>query len=176
MIFHDSWHDALQSEYLIRADRQEATEVRSLCPPGLSRVRKLLREGNCDAIFSSLKDEPGSPERKLAVRQGTSQESGVKWHLPCHPTRFRLRDSSRPTETGELDRPSSFPRRRRKILGVFLLVIIVYVCVKSLQSCPILCDPMDYKPPAPLSVGFSRQEYWSGLPFPFLEITSHLIY
>ena len=29
-----------------------------------------------------------------------------------------------------------------------------------------LCDPMDCSPPAPLSVGFSRQEYWSGLPFP----------
>ena len=28
------------------------------------------------------------------------------------------------------------------------------------QSCPTLCDPMD------LSTGFSRQEYWSGLPFP----------
>ena len=24
---------------------------------------------------------------------------------------------------------------------------------------------MDYSPPAPLSMGFSRQEYWSGLPF-----------
>ena len=26
------------------------------------------------------------------------------------------------------------------------------------------CDPMDYSQ-APLSMGFSRQEYWSGLPF-----------
>ena len=32
------------------------------------------------------------------------------------------------------------------------------------QSCPTLCDPMDYQ--APLSTGFSRQEYWSELPFP----------
>ena len=32
------------------------------------------------------------------------------------------------------------------------------------QSCPTLCDPMDYQ--APLSMGLSRQEYWSGLPFP----------
>ena len=32
---------------------------------------------------------------------------------------------------------------------------------KSLQSCPTLCDPM-----APLSMGFSRQEYWSGSPCP----------
>ena len=36
---------------------------------------------------------------------------------------------------------------------------------KSLQSCPTPCDPMDSSPPAPLSTGFSRQEYWSGLPF-----------
>ena len=27
------------------------------------------------------------------------------------------------------------------------------------------CDPMDYSQ-APLSMGFSRQEYWSVLPFP----------
>ena len=33
------------------------------------------------------------------------------------------------------------------------------------QSCLILCDPMDYSQ-APLSMEFSRQEYWSGLPFP----------
>ena len=34
------------------------------------------------------------------------------------------------------------------------------------QSCPILCDPVDCSPAAPLSVEFSRQEYWRGLPFP----------
>ena len=37
----------------------------------------------------------------------------------------------------------------------------------SLQSCPTLCDPIDYRAfQAPLSVGFSRQEYWRGLPCP----------
>ena len=35
---------------------------------------------------------------------------------------------------------------------------------KSPQSCPTLCDPTDHQ--APLSLGFSRQEHWSGLPFP----------
>ena len=34
------------------------------------------------------------------------------------------------------------------------------------QSCLTLCDPLDYRPQAPLSIGFSRQGYWSGLPFP----------
>ena len=37
---------------------------------------------------------------------------------------------------------------------------------KSLQSCPTLCDPMDCNTPGSPSLGFSRQEHWSGLPFP----------
>ena len=35
------------------------------------------------------------------------------------------------------------------------------------QSCPTLCDPIDCSlPGSSLSMGFSRQDYWSGLPFP----------
>ena len=37
---------------------------------------------------------------------------------------------------------------------------------KSLQSCPTLCDPWTVAHQAPLSMGFPRQQYWSGLPFP----------
>ena len=37
---------------------------------------------------------------------------------------------------------------------------------KSHQSCPTLRDPMGCTHQAPLSMGFSRQEYWSGLSFP----------
>ena len=33
-------------------------------------------------------------------------------------------------------------------------------------SCPTLYKPMDYNPPGPSVHEFSRQEYWSGLPFP----------
>ena len=40
----------------------------------------------------------------------------------------------------------------------------VYMCANPLQSCPTLCDPVDYNPPAPPSMGFSRQEHWSGSP------------
>ena len=95
---------------------------------------------------------------------------------------------------------------------------------KSLQSCPILCDPIDGSSPrspvpgilqartlewvaisfssawkwkvkvklfscvrllatpwtaafqAPLSVGFSRQEYWSGVPLPSLHNSSSFIF
>ena len=39
-------------------------------------------------------------------------------------------------------------------------------CMLSCFSCVQLCDPMNIACQAPLSMGFSRQEYWSGLPFP----------
>ena len=38
--------------------------------------------------------------------------------------------------------------------------------LRCAQSCLTLCDPMDCSHRAPLSMGFSRQECWSGLPFP----------
>ena len=36
------------------------------------------------------------------------------------------------------------------------------------KSCLTLCDPITHQ--APLSMGFPRQEYWSGLPFPSLDL------
>ena len=45
------------------------------------------------------------------------------------------------------------------------------------QSSPTLSDPMDYSPPGPLSMGFSRQEYWSGVPLPSpLTAARHIIF
>ena len=38
--------------------------------------------------------------------------------------------------------------------------------VKLTQSCPILCDSVDCSLQTSLSIGFPKQEYWSGLPFP----------
>ena len=44
---------------------------------------------------------------------------------------------------------------------------LVWVHAKSLQSCPILCDPMEYNVSRLLCPwGLSRQETWSGLPCP----------
>ena len=40
------------------------------------------------------------------------------------------------------------------------------VCAKLLQSRPTLYSIMGYSLPGSLSMGVSRQEYWSGLPGP----------
>ena len=42
----------------------------------------------------------------------------------------------------------------------------VFVCVLVTQSCLTLCNPHTVAHQASLSMEFSRQEYWSGLPFP----------
>ena len=34
------------------------------------------------------------------------------------------------------------------------------------KSCLTICDPWTVAQQAPRSMGFSRQEYWGGLPFP----------
>ena len=44
--------------------------------------------------------------------------------------------------------------------------VCVCVCVLVSQSCLTFCDLMDYSCQAPLFIQFSRQEYWSGWPFP----------
>ena len=63
------------------------------------------------------------------------------------------------------------------IHGIFQAKVLEWVAIafskismlcyaKSLQSCPTLCDPINGSLPGSTSLGFSRQEQWSGLPFP----------
>ena len=49
--------------------------------------------------------------------------------------------------------------------AVFIYIGLVLVA----KSCPTLRIPWTIAHQAPLSMGFSRQEYWSGLPFPSPE-------
>ena len=67
--------------------------------------------------------------------------------------------------------PVSCKRNMRVICRIFLSPFPVHpaaaaAAAKSLQSCPTLCDPTDGNPPGSPSLGFSRQEHWSGLPLP----------
>ena len=53
-----------------------------------------------------------------------------------------------------------------KFFKSICIALTAATAAKSLQSCPTLCDPIDGSPPGSPSLGFSRQEHWSGLPFP----------
>ena len=57
------------------------------------------------------------------------------------------------------------------IMNTTALNILLYMwpcyCCKVASVVSNLCDPMDGSPLGlPPSLGFSRQEHWSGLPFP----------
>ena len=53
-------------------------------------------------------------------------------------------------------------------LGNFIgcMVSCIAAAAKLLQLCLTLCDPIDGSPPGSPSLGFSRPEHWSWLPFP----------
>ena len=70
-------------------------------------------------------------------------------------------------------RPTRLPRpwdSPGKNTGVGCHFLLQCMRVKSesevTQLCPTPSDPMDCSQKAPPSVGFSRQEYWSGVPLP----------
>ena len=48
----------------------------------------------------------------------------------------------------------------------YVSLFLAAAAAKSLQSCLTVCDPIDSSPAGFPSLGFSRQEHWSGLPFP----------
>ena len=43
-----------------------------------------------------------------------------------------------------------------------------------IQLCPTLSDPIDCSLPGPLSMGFPRQEYWSGVPLPSPQVITEV--
>ena len=53
-------------------------------------------------------------------------------------------------------------------LLIAMLLLLRKVKVKSLNCVRLIATPWTVARQAPLSMGFSRQEYWSGLPFPSL--------
>ena len=78
---------------------------------------------------------------------------------------------------------------KKVLLSVVCIVkrIIFFFFLYTMDTCSVtqlcltLCDPMDCSLPTPLSMEFSRQEYWRGLPFPLqgifliLELNPHLL-
>ena len=78
-----------------------------------------------------------------------------------------------PTLCDPRGQPTRLPRpwdSPGKNTGVGCHFLLQCMKVKSesevTQSCPTLCDPTDCSLPGSSIHGFSRQEYWSGVPLP----------
>ena len=69
---------------------------------------------------------------------------------------------------GELKESLCLQKEEGKVFWFFVLVSFILTCGGGLvtKSCLTLVTPWTVASQAPLPMGFSRQEYWSGLPFP----------
>ena len=80
-----------------------------------------------------------------------------------------MSDSVRPhrLQPTRLPQPWDSPRKNTGV-GCHCLLQCMKVKIERevAQSCLTLSDPMDCSLQAPWYMGFSRQEYWSGLPLP----------
>ena len=50
---------------------------------------------------------------------------------------------------------------------------LLFIISGAARSCPAVCNPMDWAHHTSLFMGFSRQEHWTGLPFPSLGDLPH---
>ena len=108
-------------------------------------------------------------------------DPGIKPRSPAlWADSFPSEPPGKPKNTGvgslTLLQRNSWPRNRTRvsrIAGRFSTIelqekpfMLVKVRVKSLNLVRLFVTPWSVAHQAPLSMGFSKQEYWSGLPFP----------
>ena len=80
----------------------------------------------------------------------------------------RVRPCATPqTAAHQVPRPWDSPRKNTGVGCHFLLQCMKVKSESEVaQWCPTPSDSMDCSPPGSSAHGFSRQEYWSGLPLP----------
>ena len=101
------------------------------------------------------------PPRLLHPRDFPGKSTGVG--CPC----LLRQMNTKAHHTGSFVAREFSPKLFFNLQGnLYELKLHMNVCVSVAQSCPTLCDAVDCSRQAPLSVGFSRQEYRSGLPCP----------
>ena len=51
------------------------------------------------------------------------------------------------------------------LTGNTVLLLYIVVAIDLLSLVPLFCNPMDVAQQSSRSMGFPKQDYWSGLPF-----------
>ena len=94
----------------------------------------------------------------------------VRTQVACHlfsKRNYRKKESEVTQSCPTLCDPMDCSLPGSPIHGIFQARVLEWVPFPSTaQSCPILVTPWTVACQAPLSMEFSRQESWSGLPFP----------
>ena len=94
----------------------------------------------------------------LVVLEGSLTGVLVSWDLSVSKDTHRYPTAD--PNNSHSEATIGFIKHVRDVTRVLLICCLV---TKS----KLFFDPMDYSPPGLLSMGFFRQEYWSGSPVPF---------
>ena len=131
----------------------------------LSLFTFIIGEGNGNPLQCSCLENPRDGGAWWAAVYGVAQsQTWLKWL-----------SSSSSINIDKVEAP--LPR-----IALCFIYMCVYICTKSLQLCPILCDSVHYSLPVSSVQGFFKQEYWGGLPcpspenFPTQGSNLHLLY
>ena len=111
--------------------------------------------------------------RVVNVEEGSFQAQ--QFLSPCHAAAAAAAKSlqSCPTVQPQRRQPTRLPRpwdSPGKNTGVGCHCLLQCVKVKSLSCVQLLGTPWTAAHQTPPSMGFSRQEYWSGVPLPFYKM------
>ena len=119
----------------------------------------MIYRGKYDKL-ASMRRPPTSTDRTPRLYSRAIKEAELNFKegppplLPSPPSEFLFRSLC----------PSPFLSVGKDLFtAINYFLSLVVLCVHA-QSCWILCDPMGCAHQAPLSMGFSRQEHWSGQP------------
>ena len=123
---------------------------------------KCRRDKSC-----TLGEEKTFPSTKTKEIPQEKHQRRYKICCCCCCIASVVSDSVRPRrrQTTRLPHPWDSPGKNTGV-GCHFLLQCMKVKVKSLSCVRLLATPWTAADQAPLSMGFSRQEYWSGVPLP----------
>ena len=114
-------------------------------------------DGTADTAMNQTDTSRGRWDCSAAAAAKSLQSCLTVWPHRQQPTRLPC--------------PWDFPGKNTGVGCHFLLQCIKVKSEREVaQSCPTLRDPVDCSLPGSSIHGISRQEYWSGVPLPSLEI------
>ena len=100
--------------------------------------------------------------------QGGFFTTSGTWEAPINPIVSTINRSNPLLFVSTVSRSNwhAFPTATEVLLSILWVFTVWFVCCSVAKPYLTLCDPMTVACQTLLSMGFPRQEYWSGLSFP----------
>ena len=136
-----------------------------------SELPSLALKNACIPCHHPIPTAPPPHFTLVSLLPGAGHPRVLSFHSAARVNHLKYRpDRLTPQPEALLGLPccSSPVLRAWSLLPFLCTTVPAAAAAKSHQSCLTLCDPIDGSPQAPPPLGLSRQEHWSGLPFPSL--------